>query len=80
MDASEVKESSPKTHGELKQNNSAIVYLDIYNSRLLTVTVSTGVPGFFPSSTAKLYIFVVKAGVISLISVRVIDKVAVAVY
>ena len=42
MAASEVKESSPKTHGKLKQNNSAIVYLDIYNSRLLTVTVSTG--------------------------------------
>ena len=80
MDASEVKESSLKTHGKLKQNNSAIVYLDIYNSRLLTVTVSTGVPGLFPSSTAKLYIFVVKAGVISLISVRVIDKVAVSVY
>ena len=74
-----IKESYPPKKKRINSVFIAIVYLDIYHSRILTVTVSTGVPGFFPSSTAKLYIFVVKAGVISLISVTVIDKVAVSV-
>ena len=30
MDASEVKESSPKTHGKLKQNNSVFIAIVIY--------------------------------------------------
>lgn len=79
MGASEYKRKLPPKKKRINSVFIAIVYLDIYHSRVLTVTVSTGVPGFFPSSTVKLYIFVVKAGVISLISVTVIDKVAVSV-
>jgi hypothetical protein len=53
-----IKESYPPKKKRINSVFIAIVYLDIYHSRVLTVTVSTGVPGFFPSSTAKLYILI----------------------